>query len=63
MKFRQREVSGAPLCHVGNAKRSTRIAVKARQQAPEEERKCMTAVQLLLTEIVRQQFGCQGERK
>lgn len=63
MNPRNREESGASRCRVGDAKRSMIIAVVARQQAPEEERLCMTAVQLLLAEMVRQKLGCQGDRK
>jgi hypothetical protein len=60
---RNKEVLSAFHCRVGGAKRSMETAVVVRQQTLEEQRSCMTAIQLLLTEMVRQQLGCQGERK
>jgi hypothetical protein len=55
-----REVSGAPRSRVGGANCPMAIAISVRQQTPEEERRCAAAVQLLLTELVRQQLG-RGE--
>jgi hypothetical protein len=57
-----REASGAPSRRVGVAKHPMEIAVTVRQQTPEEERQCNAAIQLLLTELVRQQLGCEGRK-
>ena len=48
---------------VGDETRPINVAVVVRQQAPEEERRTTAAIELLLAEMVRQQLGCQGERK
>jgi hypothetical protein len=56
------EESGAPRRRVGVAKRPMAIAVTVRQQTLEEGRQCNAAIQLLLTELVRQQLGCEGRK-
>jgi hypothetical protein len=60
MEIQNKEVSDADRRRVGGAKQPTKIAVTVRQQTPEEERRTAAAVQLLLTELVRQQLGCEG---
>jgi hypothetical protein len=59
MPMQKREESGDFSNLVGSRKKPMKIAVVARQQTFEEERKCTAAIQLLLTELVRQQLGCK----
>lgn len=55
------EGSDANCRRVGSEKRP-KFAVSTRRQTLEEERQCNAAIQLLLTELVRQQLGCKGEK-
>ncbi len=58
--LQNKDISDNPPRRVGGPKRPIKIAVKMRQQTPEEERQSNAAIQLLLTELVRQQMGCEG---
>lgn len=62
MANQNKEVSGATRRRVGGARRPITIAATVRRQTPEEERQCNAAIQLLLTEIVRQALGCEGRK-
>jgi hypothetical protein len=63
MAIRKREESDNYRDLVGSRKKPMKIAVVARQQTLEEERKCTAAIHLLLTELVRQQLGCTKEKE
>ena len=57
MKTDNKEAVGDFYRHVGGSKKPMNVAKSIRQQTLEEERKCKTAIQLLLTELVRQQMA------
>jgi hypothetical protein len=61
MAIRNSQEVGATNCRVGGARRPLKVAVSVRQQTLEEERQCTAAIQLLLTELVRQKLGCERE--